>query len=85
MNAEQARIVVAATSRLDPEDRRRLAEFDGQIELREVHDDRQQLARNADHVQVVFGALRPEEVDALPSLQWMHVPWTGVTGILNEA
>jgi phosphoglycerate dehydrogenase-like enzyme len=78
-------IRIALVSRM-PEDRQQQLRdaVDAEIELLDVHDDREALVDRGRDVEIVYGNVREHEFEKLPKLRWVHATWSGVENVLHE-
>lgn len=80
-------LVIGLVSRLDDAAGRRAVvdAVSRPVELRDYFDDRDGLAAGGGDVEVVYGNVRPHELERLPRLRWVHATWSGVENLLYPA
>lgn len=80
-----ATLTLALVSRLDAaEDLATLRQISGgRLRIMHFHDDRAGLVDAGRDAAIVYGNVRPHEVEHLPHLQWVHATWSGVDNLMH--
>lgn len=74
---------IALVTKMSDEQRRIVQDLcGGRAELLDFSSDRDGLAQRGGAVEIVWGRVKPEELQRLPKLRWVHANWTGIENML---
>jgi phosphoglycerate dehydrogenase-like enzyme len=71
---------------MSAEDQERVRSLcEGRYEVVDFSKDRDSLVEQGENVEIVYGMVRPFELEQLPRLKWVQASWTGIENLLYPA